>query len=80
MSISSNQMETWLFSQVTEFYEPNHVYVDEMFDLLLNWMEQNGYGCRTDENDLYHNFCAFLYKSSMSSNYHKQRRPVCFQI
>jgi hypothetical protein len=80
MSISSNQMETWLFSQIADYYEPNHVYVDEMFEMLISWMEQNSYISRTDQSYLYHNFAEFLYKSSMSSNYHKLRKPLCVQI
>lgn len=78
--VSNNQIETWLHSQVTDYYELNHIYVDDMFDMLINWMEQNDYITRSTNNELYSNFVEFLYKSSRSSNYHKQRKPICVQI
>ena len=78
--ISNNQIETWLYSQFADHYEMNLTYVNELFDILTSWMETNGYTSRTTNDELYHNFIEFLYKSSRSSNFYKQRRPLCIQI
>lgn len=75
MSILINQIETWMFSKVNEYYDINEFYVNELFNILINWMEQNNYIYRTDKEDLYKNFVEFLYKSSKSSNYNKNKYP-----
>lgn len=63
------KVNNWLFLSANSFYETNQYYVDDLYEVLSNWMKKYNLVPRfNDTNELYENFIEMLYQTSLKKS------------